>query len=568
MSYRVYISPACRTDAERHAQSAEIESFAIKLERDQSTGQLGRHPPPYLKKTFGKSGRLLIEEVQLDGDTVLCFSRYLIRGDRTYEGFLSNSEQFQRQNPIDLDDVRRTLAETAEPDTPPTPEPSAAESSWLHALSPIKLGEVALLESSDWVERMAEPRTGDLKLRYWEVVYRIVEQANLTEGVGVVANPNNPGVRVLYSWLPDLRRILLVAPLRPGAPEDEADLRKRYATSLAPGAQPTHEEVGRVCRRSYPSIVVYDEEVWMRIQANADANLALSPEEESVLESVMTPGQDRYPLFINGRPGSGKSTLLQYLFSEYLTHAIENGEAGAPDTPPLYLTYSDALLDRAKTVCRSILRCGAKQAAETGGTSDENRIDTLLDVAFRNMKDYLLERLPPEERRRYGRDSYVTFARFRREWNRAREQRPQPEVRRIDPDLAWHAIRTYIVTTLTRTRQLVRRERFEWPPRGRSLGRPWSGGSLRYEQEASANRSVRKHPETFCLTLLMRRSRSARLFVKATWGFFANSSTAVSCFCMRSHRLCASDLATLPRWPLRRGGMGGSSLAPWVRMVR
>ena len=395
MSYRVYISPACRTDAERHAQSNEIESFAVKLEHDQSTGQLGRHPPPYLKKTFGKPGRLLIEEVQLDGDTVLCFSRYLIRGDRTYEGFLSNSEQFQRQNPIDLDDVRRTLAETAEPDTPPTPEPSAAESSWLHALSPIKLGEVALLESSDWVERMAEPRTGDLKLRYWEVVYQIVEQDNLAEGADVVANPNNPGVRVLYSWLPDLRRILLVAPLRPRAPEDEAVLRERYATFLAPSARPTHEDVGRVCRRSYPSSVVYDEEVWMRIQANADANLALSPEEESVLESVMTPGQDRYPLFINGRPGSGKSTLLQYLFSEYLTHATENGEAGAPDTLPLYLTYSDALLDRAKTVCRSILRCGAKQAAETGGTSDENRIDTLLDVAFRNMKDYLLERLPP-----------------------------------------------------------------------------------------------------------------------------------------------------------------------------
>ena len=446
MSYRVYVSPACRTDAERHAQSKEIESFAVKLERDQSTGQLGRFPPPYLKKTFGTPGRLLIEEVQLDGDTVLCFSRYLIRGDRAYEGFLGNPEQFRRQNAINLDDVRRRLAETAEPDTPPAPEPSAAESSCLHALSLIKLGEVALLESSDWVERMAEPWTGDLKLRYWEVVYQIVERDNLAEGADVVVNLSNPGARVLYSWLPDLRRILLVAPLRPRAAEDEAVLRERYATFVAPGARPTHEDVGRVCRRSYPSIVVYDEEVWMRIQANADANLALSPEEESVLESVMTPGQDdaRYPLFINGRPGSGKSTVLQYLFSEYLTHAIENGGAGSTDGPPLYLTYSDALLDRAKTVCRSILHCGAKQAAKSGGTSDENRIDTLLDVAFRNMKDYLLERLPSEERRRYGRDSYVTFARFRREWNRARGQLPQPDVRRIDPDLAWHAIRTYI----------------------------------------------------------------------------------------------------------------------------
>ena len=117
MSYRVYVSPACRTDARRHAQSTEIESFAVKLERDQSTGQLGRFPPPYLKKPFGKLGRLLIEEVPLDGDTVLCFSRYLIRGDRTYEGFLDNPEQFRRQNAIDLDDVRLRLAET-KPDAP------------------------------------------------------------------------------------------------------------------------------------------------------------------------------------------------------------------------------------------------------------------------------------------------------------------------------------------------------------------------------------------------------------------------------------------------------------------
>ena len=192
---------------------------------------------------------------------MLCFSRYLIRGERTYEDFLNNPEQFRRQNPIDRDDVRRRLAETAEPDTPPAPEPSAAESSCLHVLSPIKLGEVALLESSDWVERMAEPWTGDLRLRYWEVVYQIVEQDNLAEGADVFANPNNPGVRVLYSWLPDLRRILLVAPLRPRAhEEDEATLRERYAMFLAPGARPTHEVVGRVCRRSYPSIVVYDED--------------------------------------------------------------------------------------------------------------------------------------------------------------------------------------------------------------------------------------------------------------------------------------------------------------------
>ena len=46
-----------------------------------------------------------------------------------------------------------------------------------------------------------------------------------------------------------------------------------------------------------------------------------------------------------------------------------------------------------------------------------------------------------------------------------------------------------------------------------------------------------------------------------------NSKTACSCFFNRSQRLCASDLAILPRLPLARAGMGGSSLPPRVQDV-
>ena len=59
------------------------------------------------------------------------------------------------------------------------------------------------------------------------------------------------------------------------------------------------------------------------------------------------------------------------------------------------------------------------------------------------------------------------------------------------------------------------------------------------------------------MTVVMRRSRSARLLVKATSGWLAKRSTAVSCFFNRFHRrLLASDLATRPRWPLCRRGNG------------
>jgi len=56
----VYIAPACRKDAERHNMCSTLESFKDKLEHDQCTNQLERFPPPYLKKAFGRHGRLLI----------------------------------------------------------------------------------------------------------------------------------------------------------------------------------------------------------------------------------------------------------------------------------------------------------------------------------------------------------------------------------------------------------------------------------------------------------------------------------------------------------------------------
>ena len=74
----------------------------------------------------------------------------------------------------------------------------------------------------------------------------------------------------------------------------------------------------------------------------------------------------------------------------------------------------------------------------------------------------------------------------------------------------------------------IRRERSEWPPAGCNPGSPWTADSLRFGNRLRRTCGCPKHPETFCLTLAMRRSRSARLLVKATSGCLAKRSTAVS----------------------------------------
>ena len=75
-------------------------------------------------------------------------------------------------------------------------------------------------------------------------------------------------------------------------------------------------DLSRIAARSYPYLMILDQDSWLAIQKDEEANLALSPEEAELLDSIHRAGVEGelgYPLFINGRAGSGKSTMLQYL---------------------------------------------------------------------------------------------------------------------------------------------------------------------------------------------------------------------------------------------------------------
>ena len=91
--------------------------------------------------------------------------------------------------------------------------------------------------------------------------------------------------------------------------------------------------------RAYPSYIVFGEDDWMDIQKDVEANLALSPEETDVLESVHS-RQGGFPIFINGRAGSGKSTILYYLFADYVNLYLELQGQHESTKAPLLLSCS------------------------------------------------------------------------------------------------------------------------------------------------------------------------------------------------------------------------------------
>ena len=441
-TYYVYVTAQCKADAERHGGTNDVEKFTTEREKEQSTRGLERFPQPYLKRSMGRQGRLVIEEHRNGDDIVLCLARYLVRGSSEYDKFYKNPTSYYEKNKVPVEEIEKFLEKRKRSPIVPKKALSASESAYLSSISSTLhyTEDGTYLESYDWFERISQSWAKDSLVRYYE----LIEFGKLQENETAVSHPKNSSVKILYRYFPEHKCIFLIAPINIQKPNDEEDLREReeYKNILNPEWVDI-EEIGRRSRRAYPSIIACDENTWVRVQNGNEANLALSPEEKDILASVLRSNDDgpKYPLFINGRPGSGKSTILQYLFSELLEHHIKLNETNASHNPPLYLTYSRQLLEQARSSVENILTCGAKSLQ---GDKKLHVDSELLNKSFRNFREFLLDQLPSEEREKFVPSKYVGFERFRKEWEGRGSRHPTPEVRNIGPELAWHAIRTFI----------------------------------------------------------------------------------------------------------------------------
>lgn len=443
MTLFVYVTEQCKEDAVSHSLQTEVDRFRDSVESTQSTSRFDPFPPPYLvkKKMGGRQGRLIAEYRQVGEHAVIVFLAILIRGHRAYEDEFSRDPKGYGDQHFSGLVTTQTLEafvdnRTHEEPEPPKPVPSDADYGLLYGAFAHRTDssmEDLVCETKLWVDTVSQDR--------------VAKQLNLLCAACLAALSEPPGLHFVPieskpGWgiwaLRGEGRLLLITPSTDTTAADAKRQAEAHATSLDGKSA---SEVLQASRRAYPALVLVDDDLWIDLQGDTHANMALSPEESEVLESARH-GQNPFPLFINGRAGSGKSTILQYLYADLLFYYLSKPES-RPMAPPIYLTANGELLRVARAFVERMLRNEATFAQQDSAKLVEENGD-ILDQAFREFQPHLLSLVPAEVRiSKFAKAARVDYTRFRRMWTErfAREPRALND---YGPDLSWHVIRSYI----------------------------------------------------------------------------------------------------------------------------
>ncbi len=439
MAYFVYLTEQCRRDLERHKMGEEVERLRAKVEAAQTVVGFDRFPVPFLKKRFGRM-RLLIEERIQPGDVhVLCFVRLVFRGDNDYESFLANPDAIK--GTYEIGDLAAFVRDRQAREPPPSTALTELETSYLQVLGPAaRRDDGVVFETLAWVQGVRDRK--EYLSAYGEVVADVLDEPR--GAAPLRTHPRQKDVGVLFRWFPRLQRTVLLAPTSSSADAEEE--RVRHAEILDAPDEVAEETLLPHIRRAYPDYILADLDLWLRTQKDDDANLALSSEETAVLDLARRADEPSggFPLFINGRPGSGKSTILQYLFADLLFFHLNQEAARRLEHPPLYLTYSQGLLKKARDVVEKILRCDARNQLDRREFADST-LKSTLDGSFGYFRDFLRQLLPSDEaRERYRDDRFLDFTAFQKQFTPHFARVPDRHLLTIGPEISWHIIRSYI----------------------------------------------------------------------------------------------------------------------------
>jgi tetratricopeptide (TPR) repeat protein len=457
MAVLAYVTEACGNDARSHNCIDALERQCRAIEEAQSAGiYFDRFPQPYLvKKQFGgRRGRLIAIERQVGEHTVVVFLAVMIRGDRDYaSGFSQEPEAYGKRfllTRIDEQDlITSTEERTRVGDVPAKPVPSDTELLWLygmfsHRATPARDGassddqsqDMMVFETGEWVSQVNEDRVAKFLALIAPVCLGALDGP---AGLHWLEIPNKSGWGI---WVNRSVGRLLLTSVVAGTDQAAAEAAaKELAARIEAGGS---DALLRASRRAYPALILAVEELWLDLEKETTANMALSPEESEILEAARQSPQP-FPLFINGRAGSGKSTILQYLFADLLFTHLGSDFVGRI-APPLYLTANGALLRSAREFVSRLLEQGADYLA-AGPTATPVQVADVLGSAFQEFQPFLLSLLSPDDcGSKFNPADRVDYARFRRMWE-ARFGRDRVALQTFGPDLSWHVIRTYIKGT-------------------------------------------------------------------------------------------------------------------------
>lgn len=443
MALFVYVTRNCEEEARTHSLWPEVERFRDRVEATQSTSLFVQFPKPYFvkKKIGGRQGRLIAALHSIGDHAVLVFLSVLIRGDHAYDmGFGRDPVEYGAKHFAGLVDeagLARFIEERTRT-SPPVPKPAPEDveyqllyGAFSHHGEPGS--EHIVCETSRWVEQVGQERVARQLVLFSRPCLTLLGKE---PGLHFQPVESKPGWGA-WGYKSEGRLLLIAA-----ATDGNGDETEKYARELAATLEgKTPEQVLRVSRRAYPAIILTDDDLWMDLEKESQANMALSPEESEVLESARK-SERPFPLFINGRAGSGKSTILQYLFADLLFFYLRLPEPRQMH-PPLYLTANSELLRVARSFVERLLKSEATfvQQNDPGPPAD---LRSLLDTAFRQFQPHLLSLVAAEgNTSQFVLSRRVDYTRFRNLWM-ARFGKEPRALRDFGPDLSWHVIRSYI----------------------------------------------------------------------------------------------------------------------------
>jgi len=430
-----------------------LEALIERLEEGGRTllSQLFDVRYPYWKRNLRNNIRLVGELRYVGEVPVLVLFGLWPRGSHEYREFLDRRRDPDYQERVRSwvpdDRLQAWLAQRHEPGDPPNHLPPLPDElyEWTQFLNAPNPQERLVLESGEWV-RQVRALSPEQRRQAYQAVSRLVDDIEgrlyrqlppfyleaevkcWQEGSLYLA------VSLVQVWEQPGRLFPFLIGVYDHAPEQKERFELGCQTCLF-GMKAKQPDIlqhpqplevwKRYARRAYPDYMVADETIWLEMQEITEGNLALSMEEEEILQSTSM------PLLINGRAGSGKSLMLYYRFADYCSHYLKTSKQRPLEYRPLFLTYSPSLVQQARNRVSSILRISHRYREE--GCSFSTEEIQQCQAFFSTFQDYLLNCLPPERQERYQPDRYVNFYRFQ-SWYCGRR----------DVELAWHTIRTLI----------------------------------------------------------------------------------------------------------------------------
>ena len=458
MSYFSYITNACERDAKTYSGIEPVRKIAKQIEEQQSVDWL-IPVGIFYQKYLGKSYRLFICQVDDQQDHLIILFTVVPKSSDYCNSIQHDHKRHDSilNQVLSAENLEKIWAEKrASPDIPKVPELSEKELEFLY--TKFENPESCLvLESDEWVNR-TDKNKGKFSIRIGELFPLVLDASTCNKEQTEIFNET--GLGILYRKSTENKILYLIAPVSKNEPNDILKLRNTYKNELE---EPFNQEgILKKSKRAYPDLILDKQDKWIHhVEVSSEnANLALSEEEARILRDQ----ENRYPLFINGRPGSGKSTILQYLFAEH-TYSILSGNFDIGF--PLYLTYNDDLLAIAKQNVHSILTCNAGKISGQI-TIGEKQATEYLQHCFKNFRDFLITLSPKKDK--FLEIKYIGFSKYKELHEGHFKKVPTEKIRNISPELAWHIIRTYIKGTLVEEDQYLDSESFnDLPEKQKSI---------------------------------------------------------------------------------------------------